>query len=200
MPAKHRSATPEAPAYPVQHRCSQVQDWQTIECTTFHPQKAYLPQCVYGYLTEGHESRPGKHQRPPTPDNAGRTAAEATAHQQNKPSIQPATTPRNKTRTRRHSTPHQGGGHAQTRHASTGGGARTSTAPAPAGQKPQTTSIQQRRPYCGGNNGEPTKQAEHSAGYNTTNRNPNTPTQHAPPRGGPCTNTAPRTRGGHAPA
>ena len=52
--AKHRSTTPEAPAYPV-HRCSQVQDWQTIEWTTFHPQKAYLLPYVYGYLTKGHE-------------------------------------------------------------------------------------------------------------------------------------------------
>ena len=52
---KYRSATPEAPAYPVKHRCSQVQDWQTVEWTTFHPQKAYLLQLVYGYLTQGHE-------------------------------------------------------------------------------------------------------------------------------------------------
>ena len=55
--AKHRSATPEAPAYPVKHRCSQVQDWQTVEWTTFQPQKAYLPQYVYGYLTQGHEGK-----------------------------------------------------------------------------------------------------------------------------------------------
>ena len=55
MLAKHRSATPEAPAYPVTHRCSQVQDWQTVEWTTFHPQTAYLLQYVYGYLTQGHE-------------------------------------------------------------------------------------------------------------------------------------------------
>ena len=53
--AKHRSATAEAPAYPVKHRCSQVQDWQTVEWTTFHPQKVYLLQYVYGYLTQGHE-------------------------------------------------------------------------------------------------------------------------------------------------
>ena len=53
--AKHRSTTPEAPPYPVKHRCSQVQDWQTIEWTTFHPQKAYLLQYVYGYLMQGHE-------------------------------------------------------------------------------------------------------------------------------------------------
>ena len=52
---KHRSTTPEAPAYPVKHRCSQVQDWQMIKWTTFHPQKAYLLQNVYGYLTQGHE-------------------------------------------------------------------------------------------------------------------------------------------------
>ena len=53
--AKHRSTTPEAPAYPVKHRCSQVQDWQTVEWTTFHPQPAYLLQYVYGYLTQGNE-------------------------------------------------------------------------------------------------------------------------------------------------
>ena len=53
--AKHRSATPEAPTYPVKHRCSQVQDSQTVEWTTFHPQTAYLLQYVYGYLTQGHE-------------------------------------------------------------------------------------------------------------------------------------------------
>ena len=53
--AKHRSATPEAPAYPVKHRCSLVQVWQTVEWTTFHQQKAYLLQYVYGYLTQGHE-------------------------------------------------------------------------------------------------------------------------------------------------
>ena len=53
--AKHRSATPEAPAYPVKHRCSQIQDWQTVEWTTFRPETAYLLQYVYGYLTQGHE-------------------------------------------------------------------------------------------------------------------------------------------------
>ena len=52
--AKHRSATSEAPAYPVKHRRSQVQDWQTPEWTTFHPQRAYLLQYVYGYFTQGH--------------------------------------------------------------------------------------------------------------------------------------------------
>ena len=52
---KHRSTTPEATAYPVKHRCSQVQDWQTVEWTKFHPQKAYLLQYVYGYLTQGHQ-------------------------------------------------------------------------------------------------------------------------------------------------
>ena len=44
--AKHRSTTPEALAYPVKHRCSQFQDWQTIEWTTFQRQKAYLLQFV----------------------------------------------------------------------------------------------------------------------------------------------------------
>ena len=147
-------------------------------------------------------TRPGKHHRQATPDNAGRTAAETTANQQIKPSIQPATTPRTKTRARRHSRPHQGGGHAQARHAPTKGGARTNTAPTPATQTPQATNTRQRRPYGDGDNSEPTKQAEHQAGYNTTNRNPNTPTQQAPPRGGPRTNTARPNRGGggHAPA
>ena len=53
--AKHRSPTPEAPAYPVKHQCSQVQNWQTVEWTAFHPHKAYLLQYVYGYLSQGHE-------------------------------------------------------------------------------------------------------------------------------------------------
>ena len=52
---KHRSAKPEAPAYPVKHPCSQVQDWQTVKWTAIHPQKAYLLKNVYGYLTQGHE-------------------------------------------------------------------------------------------------------------------------------------------------
>ena len=45
--AKHRS--------PVKHRCSQVEDLQTVEWTILHPQTAYLLQYVYGYLTKGHE-------------------------------------------------------------------------------------------------------------------------------------------------
>ena len=53
------SQTPQrhaaGPAYLVKHRCSQVQDWQTIESTTFHQQRAYLLQYVYGYLTQGQE-------------------------------------------------------------------------------------------------------------------------------------------------
>ena len=53
--AKQRSATPEAPAYPVKHRCAQVQDRQTIDRTTFHPQKAHLLQYVWGCCTQGHE-------------------------------------------------------------------------------------------------------------------------------------------------
>ena len=53
--AKHRSATPEAPAYPVKYRCSQVQDWQTVEWTKFHAQTVYLLQYVYGHLTQGDE-------------------------------------------------------------------------------------------------------------------------------------------------
>ena len=55
MLAKHRSTTPEAPSSPVKHHCYQVQDRQTIEWTTFHPQKAYLVQYVCVYLTQGHE-------------------------------------------------------------------------------------------------------------------------------------------------
>ena len=73
--------------------------------------------------------------------------------------------------TTQRSTPHQGG-------------ARTSTAPTPARQTTQTTHTRQRRPYGGRDNSEPTKPARHPAGYNTTNRNPNTPTEHSPPRGG----------------
>ena len=42
-----------------EHRCSQVQDWQTAEWTTFHPQTAYLLQYTYGYLTQGHERNNG---------------------------------------------------------------------------------------------------------------------------------------------
>ena len=99
------------------------------------------------------------------------TAAETTANQQNNPSIKLATTPRTETRTRQHSTPDQGGGHTQARHAPTGGGARTNTAPTPATQTPQATDTRQRRPYGGGDDSEPTKQAEHPAGHNTTNRN-----------------------------
>ena len=53
--ANYRSTTPEAPAHLVKHRCSQVQEWQTVEWTTLHPQKAYLLQHVYRYLTQGHE-------------------------------------------------------------------------------------------------------------------------------------------------
>ena len=62
-------------------------------------------------------------------------------------------------------------------------------------QTPQTMNTRHRRPYSDGDNSEPTKQAEHRAGYNTKNENPNTPTQHAPPRGGPRINTAPPNRG-----
>ena len=50
--ANHCSTTPGAPAHPVKHHCSQVQDWQTIERATFHPQKVYLLQYVYSYLTQ----------------------------------------------------------------------------------------------------------------------------------------------------
>ena len=66
----------------------------------------------------------------------------------------------------------------------------------PARKTPQTTNTRPRRPYGGGHNSTQTKQAEHPAGYNTTNRNPNTPTQHAPPIGGPHTSTARPNRGG----
>ena len=53
--AKHRSTTPEAPAYLVKRHCPEVQDWQTIEWTKFHPQKAYVLKHMYGYLTQGHK-------------------------------------------------------------------------------------------------------------------------------------------------
>ena len=55
--ARHRIATPEGPAYPVKHRCCQVQELQTVQWTTFHPQTAYLLHYVYGYLTQGHERK-----------------------------------------------------------------------------------------------------------------------------------------------
>ena len=55
MLAKQRSTTTEAPAYPVKHSCYQVQDWQIIGLNTFHPQKAYMLQYVYGYLMQGHK-------------------------------------------------------------------------------------------------------------------------------------------------
>ena len=53
--AEHGSTTLEAPPFPVKHHCSQVMAWQTIEWKTFHPQKVYLLEYVYGYLTQGHE-------------------------------------------------------------------------------------------------------------------------------------------------
>ena len=131
-------------------------------------------------------SRPGKHHRQPTPDHAGRTAADTTAHQQNKPSIQPATTPRTETRTRQHSTPHQrGGAHKSTAHPNRGGGARINTAPTLATHTPQATDNRQRQPYGGGDNSEPTKQAEHPAGCNTTN--PNRTRRHSTPHQGSAT-------------
>ena len=72
---------------------------------------------------------------------------------------------------------------------------------AAARQTPQTTDTRERRPYSGGDNGKPTKQAEQRAGYDTTNRNPKKPTRHASPRGGPRTNTARPNKGGdRAPA
>ena len=54
--AKHRSATPEAPAYPTKHRCSrEVPETQTIDWTTYHPKLAYLLQYIHKYLIQGHE-------------------------------------------------------------------------------------------------------------------------------------------------
>ena len=127
------------------------------------------PQQRGGHAPTQHRPRPRKHHRQQTPDSAGRTATETTANQQNKPSIQPATTPRTETRTRRHSTPHQGGGHSQTRHAPTGGGggARTSTAPTPA--KPTT----QPQP-------QPTQQAT-TTQTKHHHRGRWAPTEHTPP-------------------
>ena len=58
LPGASQTPQPHAgrvPAYPVKHRCSQVQDWQTVEWTTFHLRTAYLLQYVYGCLTQGHE-------------------------------------------------------------------------------------------------------------------------------------------------
>ena len=53
--ARHSCTTLEAPAYPVIRHCSQVQQWETIKWTTFNPQKAYLLESVYSYLTQGQE-------------------------------------------------------------------------------------------------------------------------------------------------
>ena len=46
MLAKHRGTTVEAPAYPVKDRCSEVEDWQTIQPTEGVPAPIYvrLPQ------------------------------------------------------------------------------------------------------------------------------------------------------------
>ena len=135
-----------------------------------------------GSSPRGQVPGPGQHHRQPTPDNAGRTAAETTVNQQNKPGIQPATTPRTETGTHRHSTPHQGGGHAQTRHAPTAEGAHTSTTPTPA--KPTT----QPRP-------QPTKQMT-TPQTTHHDRGGQAPTRHALPGGGARTNAArPTTRG-----
>ena len=129
-------------------------------------------------------------------------AAETTTNQQNKPSIQPATTPRTETQKRRHSTPHQGWGHAQTRHTAIGGGARTSTAPTPAkpttGPQPQptqqTTTTQTKHHHRGWR--APTQRARARGGPRTKHRTPHheqshKPTQHVPPGGGARTSTTP---------
>ena len=56
MEAKHRSATPEAPAYPVAHHCSHTAPvQQAVEWTTHHPQRAYLLQYIYSHLTPGNK-------------------------------------------------------------------------------------------------------------------------------------------------
>ena len=70
------------------------------------------------------------------------------------------------------------------------------TAPTPATQTPQATNTRLRRPYGGGDNSEPTKQAEHPAGYNTTNQNQNTATQQANPMGGTHKHGTPQQGGG----
>ena len=46
--ARHRSTTPEAPAYPVKHRCLRgVPETQTIEWTTYHPKWAFTDSSIY---------------------------------------------------------------------------------------------------------------------------------------------------------
>ena len=123
--------TPHAPPWGVHTPTQHAPPWGEPRTNTARGNRGG------GHAPAQHQPRPGKHHRQPTPDNAGRTAAETTANQQNKPSIEPATTPQTETRTRRHRTPHRRGGHAQTRHAPTGAGARTSTAPILAKQATQ---------------------------------------------------------------
>ena len=156
-----------------------------------------------------HQPRPGKRHRQPTPDNARRTAAEKTAHQQNKPSIEPATTPRTETQTYQHSTPHEGGGHAQTRHAPTGGGARTSTARTTARQttQPRPQPIRRQQPMPITTTPRTTTAADghqHSTPHHEAGDAPHSmpnlegvhkPTQHTPLLGGPHRNTARPTMG-----
>ena len=82
--------------------------------------------------------------------------------------------------THKHSTPQLGGGH-------------TPAQPHPRPGKHNDNQLPTMPAVRRRNNSEPT----HQAGYNTTNENPNTPTQHAPPRGGRRTDTArPNTGGG----
>ena len=55
--AKHRSTTPEAPAYPTKHHCSRgVLETKTIEWKTYHPKRAYLLQYIH---TTSYKGRKG---------------------------------------------------------------------------------------------------------------------------------------------
>ena len=62
--------------------------------------------------------------------------------------------------------------------------AREASPSEPARKTPKTTNSRQRRPYGGGDNNEPTKQAEHRAVYNTTNQKPKQADTTGPTKGG----------------
>ena len=129
-----------------------------------------------------HQPRPSKHHRQPTPDNAGRTAAETTANQQNKPSIQPATTPQTETRTRRQSTPDQGGG-ASTNTARSNRGGGGGHAPAQHQTLPSEPHNRNRNPP--NRRRQPKPNTTTAAGRHQ---------QNAPRRGGPYSSTARPTK------
>ena len=178
------------------------------------------PHTGGGHAPAQHRPRPGKHHRQPTADNAGRTAAETTTNQQNKPSIYPFTTPRTETRTRRHSTPHhRGGPRTNTARPNRGGGKHQhNTKPGEANNTTATATQQtttpphqaQPRPPSGTNTALPTMRGathqhstpHHEGGHKLTQQTPDggvqTPTQHALAWGRARTTAArPTKRGAH---